>query len=103
TGRLFGLTLLSGKLLQEFVHGRAEIFAEPADFLLCRTACDCFAQVSLGRAQVTLGCGKIAALDILGHFPEHTGNFQQLAIVLRRIEPVKSYPKPEINTSACAK
>ena len=92
------VVLLGGELLQKFIHCGAQIVGELADFIFRSVALQGIAQLLLGGAEIAFGLGEIAILDAQRHLPEIIGDFDEIAVAMRRIEPIECHPQSKIDT-----
>lgn len=90
--------LLGSELLQKFIHRDAQIFAKLANFILRCVALQGVAQLLFGGAEIAFGLGEIAILDAQRHLPEIIGDFDEIAVAMRRIEQVECHPQSKIDT-----
>ena len=72
-----------GELAQELVHRLAQLVGEALDLLVGGAALQRLAQALLGGAQLALGLGQVAVLDLQRHRPEPVGDLEEVGVVLR--------------------
>ena len=75
-----------GELAQELVHRLPELVGQALDLLVGGAALERLAQPLLGGAQLALGVGEVAVLDLERHRPEPFGDLEEVGVALCRAQ-----------------
>ena len=75
----------------------AKILHQLADLVVARAALQRLAQGLLGRAQVALGLGRVAVLDLQRHRPQELGDVEEVGVGARAVERGLRLPQAEID------
>ena len=70
----------------EALRRLAQVLHQLLDLVVARAALERLAQRLLGGAQIALGLGGVAVLDLLGHRPEQRGDVEKVGVGARRGE-----------------
>jgi hypothetical protein len=83
-----------GELAQELVHRGAQFLGQALRLLLVGAALQRFAQPLLRGAQLALGLGQIAVLDLNRHGPEPFGNLGEIGVRSCAAQPLGGDAQP---------
>src|SRR5207253_4714201 len=77
-----------GELAQKLVHGLPELVGQALDLLVGGAAVEGLAQAVLSGAELALGIGEVAVLDLQRHGPEPLRDLEEVGVGLRGPQPL---------------